>query len=315
MLTRLPRRSRRGFARRHSTQVDLHPEKLQLAELHNDGAGDGGRMYATTVVHSKVLDMDITVHLPVVRRGILALQRMTAAGRAKKLADCRALVDEMRRPGAATLYNGGPLTRNGVPCDAWEVTPKAVELSKKIFWSEEEGYSGFVFIKGDVTDPKQVKKTAQLLYEYLFAPNAKAVALGENILRDLRADAADHNVPWERVTPNLIRAAWAGRHMPQPDDLESFLFPDRAVVATAPVPEMNYVPSMADAFIESEVDGFGGATSFILERLHEMGTSRGCQMNWGGDDGEVPDAPPALQNGIWSELWFHSSNIWNLQQR
>ena len=139
--------------------------------------------------------------------------------------------------------------------------------------------------------------------------------MAENMLRDLRADADDHSVPWERVTPGLIRAAWRGRHMPQPDDLESFLFPDRAVVATAPVPEMNYVPSMADAFIESEVDGFGGATSFILERLHEMGTSRGCQLNWGGDDGEVPDAPPALQNGIWSELWFHSSNIWNLQQR
>ena len=95
MLTRLPRRSRRGFARRHSTQVDLHPEKLQLAELHNDGAGSNGRMYATTVVHSKVLDMDITVHLPVQRRGIYPLQRMTSAGRAKKMAQCRALVDEM----------------------------------------------------------------------------------------------------------------------------------------------------------------------------------------------------------------------------
>ena len=49
--------------------------------------------------------------------------------------------------------------------------------------------------------------------------------------------------------------------------------------------------------------------------LKASGGGRGCQLNWGGDDGEVPDAPPALQNGIWSELWFHSSNIWNLQQR
>ena len=207
------------------------------------------------------------------------------------------------------------MMRGGVRLDAWEVTPKAIELAKKVFWSEEEGYTGFLFIRGDVTDEKQVKKTAALLHEYLFASDAKAVTLAENMLRDLRADADDHNVPWEQVTPGLIRAAWAGRHMPQPDDLESFLFPDRAVVATAPMPEMNHKPSMATAFIQSEVDGFGGATSFILERLHEMGTSRGCQLNWGGDDGEVPDAPPALQNGIWSELWFHSENMWVAQQR
>lgn len=319
MLTRLPRRSRRGFARRHSTQVDLHPEKLQLAELHNDGAGNGGRMYATTVVHSKVLDMDITVHLPVVRKGILPLQRLTPAGRAKKLAACRALVDEIRVPGGATfrLPSGGfrPLTKHGVQLDAWEVTPKAMELSKQVLWSDNRGYTGFVFITGRVTDPKRVKQVAQTLYDYLFAPDAKAVALGENMLRDLRADAADHNVPWERVTPGLIRAAWAGRHMPQPDDLESFLFPDNAVVATAPMPEMERAPGMGTAFTDDEVKRFGGATSFILERLHEMGTCRGCQLNWGGDDGEVPDAPPALQNSIWSELWFHSSNIWNLQQR
>ena len=74
-------------------------------------------------------------------------------------------------------------------------------------------------------------------------------------------------------------------------------------------------PSSTLLFTMRMNDAFGGATSFILERLHEMGTGRGCQLNWGGDDGEVPDAPPALQNGIWSELWFHSSNIWNLQQR
>ena len=77
MLTRLPRRHRRGFARRCSTQVDLNPEKLQLAELHNDGAGKGGRMYATTVVHSRVLGLDVTVHLPLLRSAIHPLQRLT----------------------------------------------------------------------------------------------------------------------------------------------------------------------------------------------------------------------------------------------
>ena len=120
-----------------------------------------------------------------------------------------------------------------------------------------------------------MKKVARTLYEYLFAPNAKAVELAENMLRDLRADADEHNVPWEKVTPGLIRAAWRGRLVPQPDDLESFLFPDRAVVATAPMPEMERKPGMWTAFTAEEVDGFGGATSFILERLHEMGTSRG----------------------------------------
>ena len=316
MLTRLPRRHRRGFARRCSTQVDLNPEKLQLAELHNDGSGNKGRMYATTVVHSKVLDMDITVHLPVLRKGIHPLQRMTSAGRAKKLADCRALVDAIRRPGAAVMPTGHPMIKNGVRCDAWEVTPEAMELSKKVMWgSEEEGYTGFMFIEGNVRDPKRVKKAAKLLYDYLFAPDAKAVTMAENMLRDLLADADEHGVPREKVTPELIRLAWLGRHVPQPDDLESFLFRDRAVVATAPMPEMVRKPSMATAFTAEEVDGFGGATSFILERLHEMGTSSGCKMNWGGDDGEVPDAPPALQNSIWSELWFHSSNMWHAQQR
>ena len=315
MLTRLPRRHRRGFARRCSTQVDLNPEKLQLAELHNDGSGNKGRMYATTVVHSKVLDMDITVHLPVLRKGIHPLQRMTSAGRAKKLADCRALVDEMRRPGAATNQYGGPLTRGGVQMDAWEVTPKAMKLSKKVLWSGKPGNTGFVFIRGSVVDRKNVKTVAQLLYKYLFAPDAKAVTMAENMLRDLLADADEHGVPREKVTPELIRLAWLGRHVPQPDDLESFLFPDRAVVATAPMPEMNCTPKMGTAFTDDEVDGFGGATSFILERLREMGTCRGCQLNWGGDDGEVPDAPPALQNSIWSELWFHSSNMWHAQQR
>ena len=208
------------------------------------------------------------------------------------------------------------MIKKGVRCDAWEVTPEAMELSTKVMWgSEEEGYTGFMFIEGNVRDPKRVKKAAKLLYDYLFAPDAKAVTMAENMLRDLLADADEHGVPREKVTPELIRLAWLGRHVLQPDDLESFLFPDRAVVATAPMPEMVRKPSMATAFTAEEVDGFGGATSFILERLHEMGTSSGCKMNWGGDDGEVPDAPPALQNSIWSELWFHSSNMWHAQQR
>ena len=303
----------------HTPPVDLSPEKLQLAELHNDGVGNNGRMYATTVVHSEVLDMDITVHIPLVRRGILPLQRLTPAARARKMADIRALVDEIRRPGAATYSNGTPKMKRTDPtirADAWQVTPKAMELAKKVMWADGPGNTGFLFGRGSVTDRNEVLEVAKRLHGYLFDPhNGRAKKLGENMLRDLRADADEHNVPWEKVTPQLIRAAWAGRHVAQPNDLESFLFPDRAVIATAPMPEMNRSTTITPVFADGEVEGFGGATNFILERLHEMGTCRGCQFNWGGDDGEVPDAPPALQNNIWSELWFHSSNMWNLQRR
>ena len=120
-----------------------------------------------------------------------------------------------------------------------------------------------MFIEGNVRDPKRVKK--RRIAHDLVCPRRRPSPWPQQLRTCWPTPTS--MASREKVA-ELIRLAWLGRHVPQPDDLESFLFPDR--LSRRRVPRW-CGSSMATAFTAEEAHGFGGGR--VIRRLGDGTTA------------------------------------------